>query len=260
MTKTFETCCLVAVALGLTVPLPPFAQSLAGADDQRGPLPTFEVASVKLHKPEPGPFRVSTGVEVGRINYTNVTLKGCIREAYGLRPYQVAGGLAWLNDDRFDIVAKASGPASKAQLMLMLKSLLAERFHLTFHIETKEMPVYSLTVAKKGLRVHEVKDDGHGTQIGGDPAHAFTARNISMAQFAGTLSRIPQVDRPVLNATGLKGLFDLALDYATDDTSTDSAGPSIFTALQEQLGLKLEPARGPVEILVVDHAERPSQN
>jgi uncharacterized protein (TIGR03435 family) len=247
-----KTCCLGAVALGLTVPLQFLAQ----------PLPAFEVASVKLHKPEPGPFRVSTGGEVGRINYSNVTLKACIREAYGLRPYQVAGGPGWLNDDRFDIIAKAPGPASKAQLMLMLKSLLADRFHLTFHVETKEMPVYSLVVARKGLRLHEATDEAGGTQIGGDAAHPFTARNISMAQFAGSLSRVREVDRPVLDATGLKGLFDLTLDFAADDpTSTDTAaGPSIFTALQEQLGLKLEPTRGPVEILVVDHAEKPSQN
>jgi len=259
MTGTFARCCFATVVFGLTVPLAHFAQSLAEANNHPGRLPTFEVASVKAHKLEPGPLRVSTGVEVGRINYSNVTLKGCIREAYGLRPYQVAGGPGWLNDDRFDIIAKASGPASKMQLMLMLRVLLADRFHFTFHVETKEMPVYSLIVAKKGPRLLTAKDEAGGTEIGGDAAHAFTARNISMTQFAGSLSRIREVDRPVLDATGLKGLFDLTLEFAKDDDDS-ATGPTIFTALQEQLGLKLEPARGPVEILVVDHAEKPSQN
>jgi bla regulator protein BlaR1 len=217
----------------------------------------FEVASVKPHKPQPGPLSVSTSVENGRLNYTNVTLKNCIRQAYRLRPYQVSGGPAWVADDRYDIVAKSESPADRAQVMRMLQTLLADRFKLKFHIETKEMPVYSLVVAKNGLRIKEANDDGNGTQIDGDPRHPLVARNISMAGFAGTLSRLQELDRPVIDATGLKGVFNFTLDYSSDAAApSDNAGPSIFTALTEQLGLKLEAGKGPVDILVIDHVER----
>jgi bla regulator protein BlaR1 len=225
------------------------------------PLLKFEVASVKPHKPEAGPLRASTSVENGRINYTNVTLKNCIRQAYGLRPYQISGGPGWLADDRYDVIAKAAGSATKAQVMLMLQALLADRFKLTFHFEAKEMPVYSLVIAKNGPKIKEVKDDGNGTQIDGDPQHALNARNISMAQFAGTLSRLQDLDRPVMDRTGLRGVFNITVDFVADDAaSPDTVGPSIFTALSEQLGLKLEPTKGPVQILVIDHIERPSEN
>lgn len=239
------------MVLALTVPCPHFAQS-------RGPA-EFEVASVKIHKPEPGPFRSSTGVEIGRINFTNVTVKQCIRQAYGLKTYQVSGGPGWLADDRYDIVAKAPGPASREELMRMLQALLTERFHLTFHFEAKEMPVYSLVIARKGLKIHPVKDDGGGVQMGGDGAHPFSARNLSMAGFAGTLATIRAVDLPVVDRTGLEGVFNFNLDFAADDAASDS-GPSIFTALEEQLGLKLEPSKSSVQILIVDRAEKPYPN
>jgi bla regulator protein BlaR1 len=221
----------------------------------------FEVASVKPHKPEAGPLRVSSSVENGRLNYINVTLKNCIRQAYGLRPYQISGGPGWLTDDRYDVIAKAAGPASKAQIMLMLQTLLADRFKLTYHFETREMPVYTLAIAKSGLKIKEAKDDGNGMEIGGDPQHPFSARNVSMALFAGTLSRLQELDRPVVDGTGLKGIFNFTLDYAPDEApSSDNAGPSIFTALTEQLGLRLDSSKGPVEILVIDHVERPTGN
>jgi uncharacterized protein (TIGR03435 family) len=186
-------------------------------------LPKFEVASVKPHKPEGGP--------------------------------------GWLSDDRYDVSAKAAGAASRNQVMLMLQALLADRFKLTFHFEEKEMPIYSLVIAKNGPKIKEAKDDGNGLEIGGDPQHALSARNISMAQFAGTLSRLQELDRPVVDRTGLKGVFNISLDFVAEDAaSPDSAGPSIFTALAEQLGLKLEATKGPVQIFVIDHVEKPSEN
>jgi uncharacterized protein (TIGR03435 family) len=144
--------------------------------------------------------------------------------------------------------------------MVMLQALLAERFQLAFHRTTKEMPVYWLVAGKKGPKLYEVKDDGGGAQIGSDSAHRFSARNISVAQFAESLSREQQVDRPVLDGTGVAGIFNITLDFAAGDSSDDASGPSIFTALQEQLGLKLEPGKGPVEILVIDRAEKPTGN
>jgi bla regulator protein blaR1 len=231
------------------------------AQSQSATGPEFEVASVKPHKPQPGPLRVSMSVENGRLSYTNVTLKSCIQRAFSLRQYQISGGPGWFADERFDVIAKAAGPADKAQVMRMLQALLAGRFKLKFHIETKEMPVYSLVVAKNGLKIKEAKDNGNGTQIDGDPQHPLSVRNISMAGFAGTLSRLQELDSPVIDATGLKGVFNFTLDYSPDSAApSDNAGPSIFTALTEQLGLKLEAGKGPVDILVIDHVERPSDN
>ncbi|HEV1287836.1 MAG TPA: TIGR03435 family protein [Bryobacteraceae bacterium] len=257
---------LLLAAAGLAAVVAPVVVGLLNAPASRAQSqpatgPEFEVASVKPHKPQPGPLRVSTSVENGRLNFTNVTLKNCIQRAFSLRPYQISGGPGWLADDRFDVIAKAAGPADKAQVMRMLQTLLADRFKLKFHIETKEMPVYSLVVAKNGLKIKEANDDGKGTQIDGDPQHPLSARNISMAGFAGTLSRLQELDRPVIDATGLKGVFNFTLDYSPGDAApSDNAGPSIFTALTEQLGLKLEAGKGPVDILVIDHVERPSDN
>ena len=225
-------------------------------------LPQFEVASVKPHKPEAGPLRASTSVEIGRINFVNVTVANCIRQAYRLKPYQVSGGPGWLSDDRYDVIAKAAGEASRNQVMLMLQALLTDRFKLTFHFEEKEMPIYSLVIAKNGPKIKEVKDDERtgwkSEEIRSTPS---VPRSISMTQFAGALSRLRELDRPVVDRTGLRGVFNINLDFVADDAaSPDSTGPSIFAALPEQVGLKLETTKGPVKILVIDHVERPSGN
>jgi uncharacterized protein (TIGR03435 family) len=218
--------------------------------------PAFEVASVKLHPPQRGPLSVTRSAENGKINYLNVTLKGCIRAAYGLQGYQISGGPEWLASERYDIVAKAAGRATEEQMMPMLQTLLADRFKLVVRRESKDLPINDLVVAKNGPKIHEVKDDDGGAEIDGDDEHAITARNVSMKQLADILSRGQQTDRPVLDQTGLKGVFNFALNFARDDSSSDK--PDIFAALQEQLGLKLVPSRGPVEIFVIDHVERPT--
>jgi len=230
------------IALALILPAVIASQSQMPAD-----RPAFEAASVKLHQPVPGPFRSSTGIEPGGINFTNVNLKGCIRAAYGVPPSRITGGADWLNEERYDIVAK--------RLMLMLQTLLEDRFQLKLHHETKELPIYALVVGKNGPKMHPGKEDGE-TEIGG-VAHLIDSRGMTMKALAGALSRLsPQVDLPVFDMTGLPGVFDVTLDVEPDDDS----GQSIFTALQEQLGLKLEPRKGPVEILAIDHAAKPSDN
>jgi uncharacterized protein (TIGR03435 family) len=246
MTKTIALCVALPGIL--------LAQPQTAAVDR----PAFEVASIKPHLPGPGPMRVTSSAENGRINYVNMTLKGCIRAAYGLRPYQISGGPAWFASERYDIVAKAAGRATEEQMMPMLQALLADRFKLAVHHESKELPIYVLVVAKNGPKIHEVKDNGDGAEIDSDDEHPITARNVSMTQLAGILSRGSQTDRPVFDQTGLKGVFNFALRFATDDASGDT--PDIFSALQEQLGLKLVPSRGPVEIFVIDHVEKPSVN
>jgi uncharacterized protein (TIGR03435 family) len=218
--------------------------------------PGFEVASVKLHQPGPGPLRVQTSVEPAGIHFTNVTLKACIRQAYELEPYRIFGGPDWLTSERYDITAKAAAAESRAQLMRMLQALLEERFQLKLHREIREMPVYALVVAKNGPKLHAAKVEGE-TEIGGADGHRFSGKGVTMKMFAGALSRSQPWDRPILDMTGLTGAFDISLDFARDDGAApadSAAGPSIFAALQEQLGLKLEPRKSPMEVLVIDSA------
>jgi uncharacterized protein (TIGR03435 family) len=220
----------------------------------------FEVASIKPHAPSASSPRVSTINEHGRITYTGITVRGLIRDAYGLRMYPPAAASDPLATDRYDIFAKASGEASKEQTMRMLQSLLAERFKLALHRETKQLPVYALVVGKNGPKFREVPDDGSAPEIGGREGSQIKAHHISMKLLAGVLSGY--TGDAVLDATGLTGLFDLTLDFSVDESmSADrTPGPTIFEAVQWQLGLKLEARKGPVEVIVIDHVEKPSEN
>ena len=213
--------------------------------------PVFEVASIKPHKPDPtGSGGLSA--QHGRLNFINVTLKNLITSAYELRDFQISGGPAWIDSERYDLVAKAENDAGGKELWMMVRPLLAERFKLAVHTDTKDLPVYDMVVSKRGSKLRPAAPDAQGSSRMG--RSSFTADRISMSNFSFILSSI--VDRPVLDKTGLVGDFALKLDWAPRDPD----GPSIFTALEEQLGLKLEPRKGPVEILVIDHAERPSEN
>jgi uncharacterized protein (TIGR03435 family) len=163
----------------------------------------------------------------------------------------------WLKSDdaRYDISAKAPAGASSRQMPEMLKALLAERFKVALHRETRTLPIYALVTAKGGPKLHEAPADGHSStnSRGGH----ITAQHVSMVDLGDSLSR--QLGRAVIDQTGLKGAFDFTLEYAADDA--DTSRPSIFTALQEQLGLRLEATKGPVEVLVIDRAERvPTEN
>jgi uncharacterized protein (TIGR03435 family) len=214
--------------------------------------PVFEVASIKPHKPDP---TGSAGVSAqhGRLNAMNVTLQNLIMSAYELHEFQVSGGPAWIDSERYDLVAKAENDAGGKELWMMVRPLLAERFKLAVHTETKDLPVYDLVVGKRGSKLHPAAADAQGnSRMGGG---SFTAERISMPRFSSILSSI--VDRPVLDKTGLDGDFAVKFDWLPRDPD---GGPSIFTALEDQLGLKLESRRGPVENLVIDHVERPSGN
>jgi bla regulator protein BlaR1 len=242
-----------AVAAAICVPI---AIGLAQSE-------TFEVATIKPTHYVGGPLHVTTKIEAAGIDFESVTLRQCIQRAYGVKTYQVAGP-AWISTERYTILAKAAGPAKEAQLMLMLRTLLADRFKLVSHNEARDMPIYALVVAKNGPKMKESKGEG-ATQIDGD-GEGLIAERASMGTFAGALRQ--QVDRPVLDDTGLKALYDFKLVFSADATSpnraasgdpaaTDPGGkPSIFTALQEQLGLKLEARRAPVDVIVVDRAEK----
>jgi uncharacterized protein (TIGR03435 family) len=217
-------------------------------------FPRFEVASIKPTGADllNAPSGIKTGH--GRIAASNVTLKRCIAGAYGIGPHQIAGGPAWLDSDRFEINAKSEREENDdAVLMGMLRILLAERFKLTVHRETRSVPALVLEVAKNGPKL-EKAEDGEATTRNG--RGLIDATRITMMRFAEVLSR--QMDLPVVDATGLKGTFNLKLEWTPGGDAGDSR-PTVFMALQ-QLGLRLESRKTPVEILVIDHAERPLEN
>jgi uncharacterized protein (TIGR03435 family) len=204
----------------------------------------FEVASVKPNTS--GPEHSSTDVDGNQLQMTNRTLQQIIMWAYDLSADQISGP-QWLETERFDIVAKT---ASGSPEPVMMQALLAERFKLAAHSTTKEFQVYALVVAKNGPKMKKAApgDDDMNSK----PGHA-TARSVTMDHLAAFLSR-PRLGlgRPVLDKTGLEGVFDFTLDWTPQ---------TIFTALEEQLGLKLEPQKAPIEVLIVDHIEKtPTEN
>jgi len=234
------------------------------AQEAAGP-PTFEVAAIKPSPDPPG----SSGIfeSNGRINAKNVTLRRCVRGAYDVPEPQVLGGPKWVDEDRYYIEAKAAGPADDHDLMLMLQSLLADRFKLVLHREQRPIVGYRLAVSKGGLKAQTSPAD-RGS-VGHSSRGHIDAQGYTMPQLALHLSEL--LSRPVLDTTGVAGKFDFKL-WTPDDMQSrplsgdqhsagaQDSGPSIFTALQEQLGLKLESGKVPAEVLVIDSAENPSEN
>jgi uncharacterized protein (TIGR03435 family) len=249
------------VTIGLLNTPPGRAQTPAGAPA------VFEVASIKLNKSGARGGRFST--ETSGIVATNMPLRTFIKAAYGVQDYQLSGGPGWLDSERYDIAAKSEGAVLDDKLLLMLRALLEDRFKLTLHREKKELPGYALVIGKSGLKVHEVEHEGKSwTRFG---RGSLNGHEVSMPALADALSG--RLGRPVVDSTGIKGFFDVNLEWTPDQSqprgpkesveplpADDGDGPTIFTALQEQLGLKLEPRKGPVEILVIDRIEKPSEN
>jgi len=230
----------------------------------------------------PGPGWSVVGQTFAAIN---VPLRTLIRQAYQVQGFQVVGGPSWITSDRFDIVAKTGPPAPTRGSDLMMQSLLAERFKLAAHKETRELPVYALVMAKSdgkpGSQLHQPAVDCYallrpdaptplptGFFCGGmrpGPGQ-LSGRMATMKQLILFLS--PQVGRIVLDKTGLAGTFDLDLAWTAGPVGPDAsgasasldAGTSIYTSLQEQLGLKLESTKGPVDVLVIDYVEHPIED
>jgi uncharacterized protein (TIGR03435 family) len=242
--------------------------------------PSFEAASVKPAPPQTGPgFRVSMGGDPGRINYRNASFKQLVTKAYGLKDYQVSGP-AWIETERYDVTATMPRDTPKETMQLMLQNLLAERFQLRLHRESKELPAYALVVAKGGPKLKEAEAaPGAANPKGGmmimRPGK-LEANGMDLGAFANLLANM--VGRPVLDMTELKGTYDCTLEFTMDglgmpmmrmatvhteggEAPPESSGPSLFTALQEQLGLKLEGRKAPLDILVIDSAEKiPTEN
>jgi uncharacterized protein (TIGR03435 family) len=213
----------------------------------------FEAASIKPNASGSGNSG-STGSK-GQIVFTNVPLRRLIMRAYGVLDFQIAGP-DWMANVRFDIAAKyPPGDLTREQRNMMLQTLLAERFHLVIHRETKEMPAYALVVAKNGPKLAASEKPGDSTSTG---RGRLQDTAVSMAGLANQLAE--QLVHPVVDKTGLTGAYTLKLEWTPDDqpagAGEPAAGPSIFTALQEQLGLKLQTQKLPVEMIVVDSVDR----
>ncbi len=222
---------------------------------------TFDVASIKPNLS--GSHSSGAGTDPGgKFSASNLTLRELIAYAYLIRDFQVTRGPGLLDSDRYDIQAKANTPKemTRQEVAPYLQSLLAERFQLKLHRETKEGSVYQLMIAKGGPKLKLHVGTGGMTGISGSSGAGVASiegSKVSMDRLADHLAG--KADRPVIDKTGLTGEYDLRLEWSTEQNGV-SSGPSIFTALQEQLGLKVESAKGPVEIIVVDSAERASEN
>jgi bla regulator protein BlaR1 len=250
-----------AKAAGLCVIVLLSGSSILGQPQRSEPL-AFDVVSIKADKsgerdiamvPSPG----------GRFTVTNVPVKLLIRLAFGtLNDSEISGKPGWTSTERYDIEAKAEGipNLTNEQLGPMLQVLLADRFHLRTHRETKEIPIFALVVAKGGPKFHE-RTDGKGDGRVRIRGTQLTGEGVSMAWLAKSLPGLAprEIDRPVLDMTGLTGVYDFKLER--DETqATPEANPSVFTSIQEQLGLKVEPRKGPIQVLIVDQVDRPSEN
>jgi uncharacterized protein (TIGR03435 family) len=234
-------------------------------------LPPYDVASVKQNISGGGANDVwsSTGIGIDRFTATNVPLLQIVELAYDVKEDQIFGLTGPIGSTRFDIEAKVVPPdgggppkLSGEQLAAMIIPLLADRFHLTAHLETKTMPVYELVVARGGpkFQLSQTEAPG-GSGAGGKGANwSLNFTGGSMADLASMLS--DAAHRKVIDKTGLTGRADITLKWS-DDVAAQQGGldvVSIFTAVEEQLGLKLQSSKGPVETLVIDHVEMPSEN
>ena len=232
--------------------------------------PTFEVATIKPSNPDSCCDR-TFGREGRHFNSYNTNLKWLVQYSYGLQASQVIGGPPWFDEDRYDITGTIDGQYTPTpqQWMTAVQNLLADRFQLKFHHETRELPAYVLTIAKGGAKLQR-SEAGRPVSLGfgGSPGHTMraTGSNATLEQFLGQLQRLA-LDRPIVDRTGLTGAWNIQLSFTRETPESvgrtelpDNAAPNLFNALQQQLGLKLEPAKTQVDVLVIDRAEKPSQN
>lgn len=253
------------------------AIAFAQAQSPRSVFDAFEVATVKPTALDWGGGRYIRMQSGHQFLAKNHTLKTLIAAAYNLSPKAISGGPAWIDTDHFDILAKAPGESRPdlEEQMSMLRKLLAERFKLTFHREPKEMSVYALTVAKSGSRLKESTASPDAAPEGPPPLVfalnpqliRLPGRSASVAELASVFQRAA-LDRPVIDKTGLSGRYDFDLEFVPDEIffggalgrSTDDTKPGLLTAIQEQLGLRLEATKGLVSTLVIDQTGRPTEN
>jgi len=251
-----------------------FAISILCVRAQAPAVPSFDVASIHINNTETdGHHHIISDPAESHFRTVNLSLRDLIQFAYGVPDSQILGGPAWLDTILFDIDAKSDAavdaelhalPTEQArhQKQLMVQALLADRFQLKVHLETRQLPIYALVVTKDGPKFKPSKIDGTTIDTGRTRLHIACSDDT-----IGILTRelAQMLGRPVLNQTELSGRYDLSLRWTPDDApvsapSSADVPPDIFTAIQEQLGLKLESTKGPVPVLVIDSIEKPSPN
>jgi uncharacterized protein (TIGR03435 family) len=252
---------LLAVAMLATLPRA-FGQEQDVAPMAKNAHPSYEVATIKPTDPNDGSAGFHTMGQ--RLFIENETMNSLIAFAYGVHPKQIVDAPEWFSKDHFDIkgVPNIEGQPNLQQQQEMLQKLLKDRFKLQFHRDKRDLSIFAITVAKGGSKLTVSKSDPGSLldQTGNNngPQQTWKFTNNSMADFAQLLGYF--LDRPVVNETELKGKFDFDLSWTVDGSLSDDpkAPPGLFTAIQEQLGLKVEGTRGPADVLVMEHVERPS--
>ncbi|SRR5579871_658763 len=268
-----STAAFLAVVLG--------ALSLAAQTDSK--KLNFEVASVRATDtpPQPGEFGGIRALPGGQTYVARfVPLKLMMKLMYKISDAQIVGGPDWINTDRFDVRAKSEQPTTLDNLHIMFQNMLVDRFQIKFHKETRTMQAFFITVDKGGSKM-KVNEEPEPFEIpiqrtGGGPPPAppeFTGHRVNMEYLSWFLSQqlngAQQIDKPVVDQTGLKGFYDFKLTYAPDlsgrvgpngELPPTFDGPALGEALRQQLGLKLESTKGPVEVFVIDHVEKPKEN
>ena len=257
--------CVVAVllaAVGVAAAL--------GQTSTQAKAPEFDVAAIRLHHPVPHErSHIISAASDGNFKTINVSLNALMQFAFGIPESRIVGDPGGLRSQMFDIEAKADSavdaqlsklPSDQGKLVKqqMVQALLADRFKLMVHRETRELPIYALVVAKSGSKLQASKSNGLMISSG---SRYLNAQGVTVAVIAQELAK--NVGRVVVDETGIEGRFDVDLKWTPDDGAVNGdadAPPSIFTAVQEQMGLKLEAQKGPVEVLVIDHLEEPSEN
>jgi len=256
--------CMTLACRGLGQTASPVSQNASAK------IPTFTVAAIRPDKSGYGSWQ--GGPTSDGYSAKNVPIAELIYFAYGLRcPGQLLGLPGWADSERFDVEArmdeddaaafqKLSGQQQREQAALMLRPLLEDRFKLRLHHETRELPVYALVVAKGGIKLKESHEPGNLDGMGTNRGFIGVRASRIGGRFLEGLS--DATGRIVVDKTGLTGIYNITLKWTPDGTATSdpNAPPDLFTAIEEQLGLKLVPAKAPVDVIVVDHVERPTEN
>lgn len=264
---------LIAQSVGMPpqanqeAPIPPVPWS-----SPNGGEPAFEVATVKPSDPAKCCSR-GWGMNGRRFMITNMNLKYMVQWAWNLQAKQVAGGPSWMDDTRFDIAGEIDGDGvpNGRQWKIAMQKLLIDRFHLQLHHEKREMSAFVLVIAKGGPKL--TPGDGNvkahqGVGFSGGVGQTMHGGgvNASIGDFIGELQRIV-MDRPIVDETGLTGVYNIQIAFTREDPNSlgvtqlpDTAAPNLLDALQQQLGLKLEGTKAPVDVIVIDQAEPPGEN
>lgn len=246
-------------------------QNVAQPETVSTSSPRFEASSIKGSSPSaPRPGRLGA-IQVmttpGRLVVRNATGNDLVKSAYLIEDYQISGFPAWMTSARFDIEAKGHDGENRDQLLAMLRALLTDRFKLAVHWQTKELPVDALVVAKGGPKFHALTS---GTSLVPVPNHMLFKDLPSLAAYLTRLGSWPgQLGRPVIDKTGLSGAFDLELDMSKVSAVLESSGErptnesmyqATISVVQDELGLRLESQKCPMDSVIIDHVERPSEN